>query len=278
MFRLIQFELFKIFKKPRTYISFGAVLLIVVAFFFGMYFEGEQIISFVTQALEASFQLEGKVINVYLVSYLLMNTLWIHIPILICLVTGDLIAGEASSGTLRLLMTRPFERWKIYFAKYFAGIIYSTMLIVFMMLLSFVLGYFLFGVGDLIVMRKMVNVFSHDDLIWRFILAYGFGLLSMFVIASLSFMISSFTKNAIGPIVGTIAVLIALNIITTLGMSFLRPIAPYLFNVHFTKWQYFFEFDIEWNKIIQAVLVQMGYIILFFLVGFRHFNRKDIHT
>ena len=278
MYNLIQFELVKIFKKPRTYISFLAVLLIVLAFFLGMYYEGKKIISFVTQNLEENFQLEGKIINVYLVSYILMNTLLIHIPILVCLVTGDLIAGEASKGTLRLIMTRPYSRFKIFFSKYIAGVIYTTLLILFMFLLSFGLGGALFGEGDLIVIRKLINVFSTDDVLWRFAYAYGFGLLSMLVIASLSFMISAFTKNAIGPIVGTLAILIGLNIITALGMSFLKPIAPYLFNVHFVKWQYFFEFDIEWTKLYQAALVQVGYILLFFSIGFYHFNRKDIHT
>ena len=278
MYNLIQFELVKIFRKPRTYISFLVVFLIIIAFFFGMYYEGEKLISFVTQNLEANFQLEGKIINVYLLSYLLMNILWIHIPILICLVTGDLIAGEASKGTLRLIMTRPYSRFQIYLSKYIAGFIYTIMLILFMFLLSFGLGALLFGEGDLIVIRKLINIFSSDDVIWRFGYAYGFGILSMLVVASLSFMISSFTKNAIGPIVGTIAILIGLNVITALGMSLLSPIAPYLFNVHFAKWQYFFDFDIEWNKLYQAIIVQLVYIFLFFFIGFYNFNKKDIHT
>ncbi len=243
-----------------------------------MYFEGENIISFVTQNLADNFQLEGKIINVYLVSYLLMNTLLIHIPILICLVTGDLIAGEASKGTLRLILTRPYSRFQIYLSKYLAGFIYTSILILFMFLLSFGLGEALFGEGDLIVVRKLVNVFSMDDVFWRFVYAYGFGLLSMLVVASLSFMISAFTKNAIGPIVGTIAILIGLNIITALGMSALRPIAPYLFNIHFVKWQYFFEFDIEWDKLYFAGVVQLVYILVFFSIGFYHFNKKDILT
>lgn len=278
MFNLIQFELIKIFRKPRTYIGFLVVFLIISAFFLGMYYEGEKLISFVTQNLEANFQLEGKIINVYLLSYLLMNILWIHIPILICLVTGDLIAGEAAKGTLRLIMTRPYSRFQIYLSKYIAGFIYTLLLIMFMFLLSFGFGALLFGEGDLIVIRKLINIFNSDDVIWRFSYAYGFGILSMLVVASLSFMISAFSKNSIGPIVGTIAILIGLNVITTLGMSLLSPITPYLFNVHFAKWQYFFDFDIEWNKLYQAVVVQFAYVILFFFIGFYHFNKKDIHT
>ena len=50
-------------------------------------------------------------------TYILLNSLIIHIPILICLVTGDAIAGEASSGTLRLILQRPFSRNQIYLAK-----------------------------------------------------------------------------------------------------------------------------------------------------------------
>ena len=65
----------------------------------------------------------------------------------------------------------------------------------------------------LIVLRRGVTVISSDDVVWRFCLAFCSGALSMLVVASLSMMISSFVNNSIGPIVGTISIIIGLNII-----------------------------------------------------------------
>ena len=276
MIQLTLIELFKIIKRPRTYIGFLAIFLTVGAMQLAMYYEGEELISIAIQNLENDFRLEGKIINTNLMTYILLNSLIIHIPILICLVTGDSIAGEASSGTLRLILQRPYSRTQIYLAKAFSGFIYTISLIIFLALMTYVLGYFLFGSGDLIVLRRGVTVLSSDDVVWRFCLAFCSGALSMLVVASLSMMISSFVSNAIGPIVGTISIIIGLNIIFTLGAPLFKDIIPYIFTSHFIKWQYFFDFQIEIDKLKLSVIVQLVYIVVFNTIGILHFNRKDI--
>ena len=276
MMQLTLIELFKIIKRPRTYIGFLAIFLTVGAMQLAMYYEGEELISIAIQNLENDFRLEGKIINTNLMTYILLNSLIIHIPILICLVTGDSIAGEASTGTLRLILQKPYSRTQIYLAKSLSGFIYTISLIIFLALMTYVLGYFLFGSGDLIVLRRGVTVISSDDVVWRFCLAFCSGALSMLVVASLSMMISSFVNNAIGPIVGTISIIIGLNIIFTLGAPLFKDLIPYIFTSHFIKWQYFFDFQIEIDKLRLSVIVQLAYIIVFNTIGIFHFNRKDI--
>tara|TARA_B100000035_G_scaffold274703_1_gene251281 strand:- start:2979 stop:3815 length:837 start_codon:yes stop_codon:yes gene_type:complete len=276
MMQLTLIELFKIIKRPRTYIGFLAIFLTVGAMQLAMYYEGEELISIAIQNLENDFRLEGKIINTNLMTYILLNSLIIHIPILICLVTGDSIAGEASTGTLRLILQKPYSRTQIYLAKALSGFIYTISLIIFLALMTYVLGYFLFGSGDLIVLRRGVTVISSDDVVWRFCLAFCSGALSMLVVASLSMMISSFVNNAIGPIVGTISIIIGLNIIFTLGAPLFKNLIPYIFTSHFIKWQYFFDFQIEIDKLKLSVIVQLAYIIVFNTIGIFHFNRKDI--
>ena len=276
MMQLTLIELFKIIKRPRTYIGFLVIFLTVGAMQLAMYYEGEELISIAIQNLENDFRLEGKIINTNLMTYILLNSLIIHIPILICLVTGDSIAGEASTGTLRLILQKPYSRTQIYLAKALSGFIYTISLIIFLALMTYVLGYFLFGSGDLIVLRRGVTVISSDDVVWRFCLAFCSGALSMLVVASLSMMISSFVNNAIGPIVGTISIIIGLNIIFTLGAPLFKNLIPYIFTSHFIKWQYFFDFQIEIDKLKLSVIVQLAYIIVFNTIGIFHFNRKDI--
>jgi len=275
---LLKIELYKILKRPRTYIGFGAILLIVLALEFAFFAEGETLIGFVFQNLSTVFRLEGKIITMNFLTYMLLNVLILHVPILICLVTGDIISGESANGSLRLLLQRPYSRAKIYMAKWLAGVIYTIALVVFLGLVSYLLGAALFGDGDLIVFRRGVHVFDAADVQWRFIGAFGMGILSMTVIASLSIMISSFTNNSIGPIVGTIAVLIVLNIISTVAANVLQPILPYIFTTHVIKWQYFFDTTIDWGSIQTAIVVQVVYILVFTAIGLINFKRKDILT
>lgn len=276
---LLRTELYKIVRRPRTYIGFGAIFIIVLALEFAFFAKGDTLIGMTFQDLGDIFSLEGKIISVNFLTYMLLNVLIIHVPILICLVTGDIISGEAANGSLRLLLQRPYSRFQIYTAKWLAGTIYTIGLILFLALTAYLLGFGLFGEGDLIVFRKgSVFVFDANDVQWRFLLGFGMGILSMLVVSSLSIMISSFTSNSIGPIVGTIAILIVLNIVSNVASSILQPVLPYVFTTHFLKWQYFFDTEIEWGSIYKAIFVQVGYIVLFTTIGIMNFKRKDILT
>ena len=71
MIQLILIELFKIVKRPRTYIGFLAIFLTVGAMQLAMFYEGEELISIAIQNLENDFRLEGKIINTNLMTYIL---------------------------------------------------------------------------------------------------------------------------------------------------------------------------------------------------------------
>ncbi len=45
------------------------------------------------------------------------NAVTLFIPLLVLSIGSDLISGERSSGTIKMLLTRPVRRWKILFAK-----------------------------------------------------------------------------------------------------------------------------------------------------------------
>jgi len=91
-----------------------------------------------TRDLQQSFIFVGNLLNTYFVSYLILNSLSVHIPFLITLVAGDLLAGEATAGTYRLILTRPVSRMKIVSSKFIAGIIYTFLLILWLAIVSLV--------------------------------------------------------------------------------------------------------------------------------------------
>lgn len=61
-----------------------------------------------------------------------LQMLIIHVPLLIALVTGDLMSGEESSGTLRLLVLKPVSRMQIFIAKFIAGSFYTATILIFL--------------------------------------------------------------------------------------------------------------------------------------------------
>src|SRR3984957_18632512 len=118
MWKLLQIELFKIFKRPRTYISFAAIAAMILIIQLGLKFDGKSYLQLLMSGISDSFYVPYEMIlNGYLVAFVILNTLLIHVPLLVALVAGDEIAGEANMGTLRLLVTRPVSRTQLMLVK-----------------------------------------------------------------------------------------------------------------------------------------------------------------
>jgi len=274
---LVKIELFKIFKKWRTYIGFIAIGILVPLLHLAMYLEGQKSLDFITRGLRDSFILVGNLLNGYWISYIILNALTIHIPFLVALVAGDLLAGEATAGTYRVLITRPVSRMQIVTSKFIAGTIYTSSLVLWLAIMSLVIGLIVFGTGELLVMSPdAIIIFEKGDILWRFILAYGFAALSMSVVCSLAILFSSLVENAIGPIVSTMAVIIIFIILSAFDVQVLRDIRPYLFTNYILQWREFFYEPLNLEKVIKAILILSGHILIFFTTTSIIFKKKDI--
>jgi ABC-2 type transport system permease protein len=279
MIILVNIELYKIFKKWRTYIGFLVIAVIVPIINIAMLSEGEKSLNFMTRNLQQSFVFVGNLLNGYFISYLILASLVVHIPFLIALVAGDLLAGEATAGTYRLLVTRPVSRMKIIASKFIAGAIYSNLLVLWLAIVSLGLGILMFGVGELIVVKSSgIVILARGDIIWRFLLTYGFAGLSMTVVASLAFLFSSLVENAIGPIISTMAVIIVFLIVSAIQLDVFKNIEPYLFTTYMSSWRMLFENPIDFTGFIKSVVILSAHIIVFFGAAALIFKRKDILT
>lgn len=279
MLTLIQIELYKIFKKWRTYIGFIAIGLLIPVIHIAMYYSGSDAIDGRAEGLQNSFMIVGNLVNSYLASYLIMMSLVVHIPFLITLVAGDLLAGEATAGTYRMLITRPVSRTQIITSKFLAGIIYTFLLILWLAFTSLVIGSLILGTGELLVANDQgIIVFAQNDILWRFALAYMYAVLSMSVVAGLAFLLSALVENAIGPIIATMALIIVLLIMSTIPVDFLRSLKPYFFTSYMLDWMLFFTDPFELTEILKSSSILLVHLISFYLIGLFMFNRKDILT
>ena len=274
---LIKIELYKIFKKWRTYIGFIAIGLLVAIIQTAMFFEGQKSLDFMTRNIQESFLFVGNLLNGFFISYLILNMLAVHIPFLITLVAGDLLAGESTAGTYRILLTRPVSRLQVLSSKFIAGNIYTFSLILWLAIVSLGIGAILFGFVELIVVKSSVIVIlDRNDVIWRFLLAYCFAALGMSVVCSLAFFFSSLVENAIGPIIATMAIIIVFVIVSAIDIEVFKSIKPYLFTNYILSWRLIFSDPINTSKLLNAVLILLGHIVLLYGVTAVIFKRKDV--
>ncbi|MDB5196737.1 MAG: transporter permease [Flaviaesturariibacter sp.] len=277
MLTLLRIELFKIFKKPRTYIAFGAIAAIIALIQIALYVDGQTYVQFALSSLEGTFDINGRIINGYFVCFVVLQTLLIHVPLLIALVAGDSIAGEANMGTLRLILTKPVSRNKLLLAKFSAAAIYSLLLLVFMAVLALAGSLLLFGEGDMIILKSSsVVILDSADIFWRYVCAFCFAALAMITVASMAFLFSLFAENSIGPIIATMSVVILFTILTTMDIPFFNAMKPYLFTNHMLNWKGFFERPPDKPEIWKSIGVLAGHIVLFVGTAMVIFKRKDI--
>ncbi|HEY0356848.1 MAG TPA: ABC transporter permease, partial [Flavisolibacter sp.] len=209
MWQLTGIELFKIFRKPRTYIAFAAIAAIIVLVQLALYIDGDTYLDFMMRSINTSFIVEGNKMNGYLVFFIVLQTLLMHVPLLISLVAGDMVAGEANMGTLRLIAAKPVSRTKLMLSKFVATCIYTLLLLTFMAILGLGGSILIFGTSDLMVFKSdMLVLIDRNDVMWRYFAAYGFAGLSMITVAALAFLLSVFADNSIGPIIAAMSIII----------------------------------------------------------------------
>ena len=270
-------EFIKILAKPRSYIGVGALTLLICIILFAMKADGSSFISFVTSSFEQTLSFNGTILNGNLIAFIILQMLIVHIPLLVALVTGDLISGEAAMGTVRMLATKPISRTKIVISKFIAGAVYTFILTLWLIFLSLFVSKFIFGSGDLIVLNSEgLVILKEQDILWRYGLSFIVAFLSLLTVSSVSICFSAFAENSIGPIVSTMAVIILFTIIGSMEVSVFQNIKPFLFTTHMASWRSFFEDPVPYSKIFNSIIILVVHNVLLVSIAIIKFNKKDI--
>jgi ABC-2 type transport system permease protein len=288
---LLKIELYKIFKRPRTFIAFGAIAVIILLVQFALKVNGKDFVEFYTDSQADTFDIPfDKILNGYFVCVAVLHMILIHVPLLVALIAGDMISGEANLGTLRLLAGKPVTRTQLIMAKFWASTIYVILLLICMAFFALLGSMLIFGTEDLVVFKETdMHIMQAGDVIWRFFAAFVFAALALTTIAAMALMFSVFSENSLGPIVATVCVVIVFTIVQQLRVPvFEETINPWSFTTHMLGWKGFFyvEKNAEGATIpgsienptalVRSGLVLLGYIVLFLAISIRGFNKKDI--
>lgn len=270
-------EVIKIALKPRSYLGIAAITVLVGVILFALKSDGMSIISFVTSSFEQTLSFEGNVLNGNLVAFIILQMLIVQIPLLIALVTGDLVSGEAAMGTIRMLLTQPISRTQLLLSKFMAGGIYTLIVIVWLGFMSVIMGKMLFGTGDLMVLNSDgLVILQEADVNWRYLGGFLVAFLALFTVSSLSICLSCFTDNSIGPIVTTMSIILLFTIIGTLDVHVFDSVRPFLLTTHMASWRSFFEDPLPIQDIKNSILILLIHNVLLISISIYVFNKKDI--
>jgi len=272
---LLSAELLKLVKQSKTYYALGAILVIEVLILITAYFQGSTILDLLLDNLKQSFYFEGTLLNGNLIMYIVLNALWFNVPLILMIVTSGIVTDEYKDGTMQTVMLQAVKKWKFILAKYIIAVLFTILVISFMMATTFMLAYSIFGSGDLVVYLNTLNFFESADAFRRICWAFASGAVSMVFYCVVSLTLAIFIKEAAKTWIAAALFLIINTLL--LKVDFVIPaINSFFFPKLIDTWQQLFYYEIDWMQILINNALLLLYTLAFAAAGTFVFHKKDI--
>jgi len=214
------------------------------------------------------------------------NAVTMFIPLMVLAIASDLVSGERSSGTIKMLLTRPVRRWRILLSKLIALTLYVSLIIVVTTALCYLISGLAFGYegwGAPVFVGFQVQG-SHVDTsavhavpqaLYLF-MQLGLVWFSAMTVAILALMVSVLVRSTAASFVTMMAAIIAGAILTNMSSSWHS--AKYLFNVNLQLTTYLQGTPppIEGMTLGFSLAVLAVWSIAGLIVSFVVFTKQDI--
>jgi ABC-2 type transport system permease protein len=193
--------------------------------------------------------------------------------VVVALFCGDTVASEASWSSLRYLLAAPVPRARLLRQKLAVALVYATIGVVTLPVMSLVAGTAVFGWHPLRLPGTGVQL-PAGPAVTRMLIVLGYVLITEIAVAGIAFLLSVSTDSPLGAVGGAVGLMILsaiLDQVTALGSW--REILP-------SHWQFAWldavQAQISWGGMLEGASVCGCYGIVLFALAFRHFQRKDI--
>ncbi|WP_084225671.1 ABC transporter permease [Paenibacillus pectinilyticus] len=216
------------------------------------------------------------------------NTLWggmmtaagliLVVTLFTVIIAGDMVAGEFTWGTIKLLLIRPASRAKILLSKYLTTLLFAATLVIILFLTALIVNGFLYGFGHMGLPHLTVNAagqVKEKSMLLYVFATYGLKLIELVMIVTLAFMISTVFRSASLAIGLSIFIMFAGQLITLLFMRYSWG-KYYLFaNTDLTPY-------LEGQPVADgmtlgfSIAVLVFYFLLFNVLSWEIFRRRDV--
>jgi ABC-2 type transport system permease protein len=199
----------------------------------------------------------------------------LFLPVAVAVVGGDAVAGETQSGTLRYLLVRPVGRAHLLLAKLISIIGFVVLAVLVVAVVSYVEGKLFLGdapAGGVVSVSG--STLTQTEMIQRSALAFVYVVLAMLGVAAIALFLSTLTDSPVAAALGTIGFLIASTVL--LGLDAADSLRPYLLTRYWLAFVDLFRDPIRWREVIQGVLAQLAYLVVFAGAAWANFATKDV--
>lgn len=273
---LVRTELTKMFRQRGTYAGYALLAVFSGLLVWGLWEEGPPM-GRISHQFGSDMAVGGKTVSGSFVPYFLLRlppAVDVFLPLIVSMIAGGLVAGEAQRGTLRTVMVRPIHRWALMTGKIAAAFVHAGSAVVFMGAFSLLLGYLVFGRGDLVSFQGGLRIFPEPLALLKLAQAYGLATLSMCAVAAIGVFCSTIFEHpltASGVTVGFLIVSATLQLI-----PYFDWLKPYLLTSHFHGFEKVFDRPVDWATIRVDLVYVFDYAAVAIAGAIAVFSRKDI--
>ncbi|MGA3171610.1 MAG: ABC transporter permease [Chthoniobacteraceae bacterium] len=275
-FTQLRFELLKMFARKRTYIGFGAFLLMETFVLFLLNLPKPK--AHMRHIIEQNgYGFDDYYSGLTLAIMILMWTTTLLGSLYLALVAGDLMSKEVEEGTMRMLLCRPVSRIRVTLLKYISSLIYTFVLIEFIGLTALAAGLLYRGYGGLFVMAPQDGVFALMPAargLRLLLCSMPLLALSMMSISSLGFLFSCCNMKPAAASIVTLSVIFVDFIFR--GIPYFETLKGFFITTHLSAWIHIFENYPPWWRMLEDYTYLIGLDITCLILGTAIFMRRDL--
>ncbi|TMV47706.1 ABC transporter permease [Paenibacillus mesophilus] len=251
MVNLIQNENMKIYRRPRTWVMAALLLAVTITF----------------AVLMKSFGPDGSISALTYMSN--VSSLTMLVFIFSVVIAADIVAGEFTWGTIKLLLIRPVGRSKVLLSKYIAVLLFMLALLALLFVSSLVIGFLLFGTaGNKDIPLTMGGVLRE----------YGFRLVELTINVTFAFMISTVFRSSALAISLAFVIMFASSSVMTILIALKKEWAKYILFANTDLGMYFGSRKppFEGMTLGFSITMLILYYAVFIALAWTIFRKRDV--
>lgn len=194
------------------------------------------------------------------------------LPLAVAIASGEAVAGEASTGTLRNLLVVPVSRTRLLLVKYAATLVFALVCVAAVAVVSVVVGLALFPHGEVTLLSG--TTVSYAGALWRVLLVATYVTVMLAGVGAIGLFVSTLTEVPIGAMAATAVLAIVSQIADSIPQ--ISAVHPYLFSHPWFAFGDLLRSPVAWDGVWTGLLTQLAYIAVFLPLAWARLQTKDI--
>jgi ABC-2 type transport system permease protein len=271
-FRLFSAELRLVFGRKRNLVLLAVTLVFPVVIGIALRVAAPHPQGGGSGAPGAAFfnQLAGN--GVFLAFIALSTLLVLVLPVVVAVVAGDSVAGEAGYGTLRYLLAVPAGRTRLLAVKLAAIVTFGLCATVIVAVVSLAVGAGLFPVGPVTLLSGSTVPLAEGLLRLLFVTLYVAA--AMAALGAIGLAVSTMTEHAIAAIAAIVILVVTSEVVDSVPQ--LAAIGPYLPTHWWLSFDSILRAPVDTSTLLKGLLSFGVYLVLSGSFAWARFTSADV--